>query len=232
MFLASCADNGSPALLSDRAFLNFRSCVVLLMIIPTAHAEGRLANIIAGSFEEQSTVAAAVGALRAAGFPAEHISSFFVSPAGQHARYTIGGDHDKSTGAQSSAQGTAAGTTTGGVIGAAIGAITTPLTGPIGAITGGLVGAHVGNLVGALGAMKEDEAAPDSPAIRHAGLLVAVSTPTERCKERAIALLREHGAITLESSDGHIVNGDWQDFDPSVPPHLIDSGTRGQQQAL
>lgn len=228
MFLASCGGNVSPALASNRAFLNFRSLALLLMIIPTGHAEGRLANIIAGSFEEQSSVTAAVGALRAAGFPAEHISSFFVSPPGQHARYAIGGDHDKSTGAQASTQGTAAGTTTGGVIGAAIGAITTPLTGPIGAITGGLVGAHIGNLVGALGAMKDDEAAADSPAIRHAGLLVAVSTPTERCKERAISLLREHGAMTLESGDGRIVNSDWQDFDPSAPPHLIDSGPSSQ----
>lgn len=180
-----------------------------------------MASIIAGSFEEQSAVDIAVSALRAAGFPAEHISSFFVAPAGQHARYALGGDHDKSTGAEASTKGTAAGTTTGGVIGAAIGAISTPLTGPIGAITGGLVGAHVGNLVGALGAMKDDDGAAEAPPIRHSGLLVAVSTPTERCRERAIAVLREQGAVTVESGEGKIIGGDWQDFDPSAPPQLI-----------
>ncbi len=186
-----------------------------------------MASIIAGSFNDQSAVDAAVGALRAAGFPAGHISAFFVAPAGQHARYPIGGDHDKSTGAERTVQGTAAGATAGGMIGAAIGAMSAPLTGPIGAITGGLVGAHVGNLVGALGAMKDDDGPPDAPRIRHAGLMVAVSTPTEHCVQRAIALLRDQGAVALESGSGSIVQGDWQDFDPSVPPQLIDMGLSG-----
>lgn len=186
-----------------------------------------MATIIAGSFEEQASVDAAVRALRAAGFPSEHISSFFVAPAGQHARYPIGGDHDQSTGTEEATKGTAAGTTTGGVIGAAIGAISTPLTGPIGAITGGLVGAHVGNLVGALGAMKDDGEQDDTPPIRHSGLMVAVSTPNEQCMQRAIALLREQGAAGLETGEGRIVNGDWEDFDPAAPPRLIDRGASG-----
>lgn len=181
-----------------------------------------MATIIAGRFDEQADVEAAVSALRGAGFPSDHISTFYVAPAGQHARTAIGGDHDKSPGAEESTQGTAAGTTTGGLLGAAIGAVTTPLTGPIGAITGGLVGAHVGNLVGALGKMKDDESPDDAPPIRHAGLMVAVSTPNAHCEERAIGVLRQHGAQQLESSSGHIVRGDWEDFDPSAPPHLID----------
>lgn len=185
-----------------------------------------MSTIIAGRFDEQTEVDAAVAALRKAGFPAHHISAFYVTPAGQHARYAIGGDHDKSTGAHESAQGTAAGTTTGGLVGAAIGAATTPLTGPIGAITGGLVGAHVGNLVGALGKMKDDDSPEDAPAIRHAGLMVAVSTPNEQCEQRAIAVLRDHGAQELESGSGHIVRGDWEDFDPSAPPRLIDAQHR------
>lgn len=181
-----------------------------------------MATIIAGRFDEQTDVEAAVKALRNAGFPSDHISSFYVAPAGQHARTPIGGDRDKSPGAEDSTQGTAAGTTTGGLVGAAIGAATTPLTGPIGAITGGLVGAHVGNLVGALGKMKDDESPDDAPSIRHAGLLVAVSAPNAQCEERAIAVLRAHGAQQLESSAGHIVRGDWEDFDPAAPPQLID----------
>ena len=67
--------------------------------------------IIAGRFEEQSEVEIAVQSLRNAGFPADQISSFFLSPAGQHARYSMGGDHDKSVGAEESVKGTAAGTT-------------------------------------------------------------------------------------------------------------------------
>lgn len=183
-----------------------------------------MTTIIAGRFDEQSDVEAAVTALRSAGFPTDHISTFYLAPAGQHARYTLGGDHDTSVGAEESAQGAAAGTTTGGLVGAALGAVTTPLTGPLGAITGGLVGAHVGNLVGALGKMKDDDDPEHAPAIRHAGLMVAVSTPNLPCEQRAIAVLSEHGAQQLESSSGHIVRGDWQDFDPAAPPQLITSG--------
>lgn len=182
-----------------------------------------MATIIAGKFDVQSEVDAAISALRSAGFPADHISTFYLAPAGQHARYAIGGDHDKSAGAEQTPQGTAAGTTTGGLVGAAIGAVTTPLTGPIGAITGGLVGAHLGNLVGALGTMKDDKDPEHEPAIRHAGLMVAVTTPNAQCEQRAIGILREQGAQQMEAGEGRIVNGDWEDFDPSAAPHLIDS---------
>ena len=181
-----------------------------------------MANIIAGRFDEQAAVEGAVSSLRTAGFPADHISCFYVAPAGQHAHFSIGGDHDKSAGAEDTPKGTAAGMTAGVVIGAAIGAISTPLTGAIGAITGGLVGAHVGNLVGALGTMKDDDAAADTPPIRHAGLMVAVSTPNEQCLQRAAALLQLQGAVSLEIASGHIVNGDWQDFDPTARPYLFD----------
>ena len=180
--------------------------------------------IIAGRFEELSEVDDAIVALRDAGFPADQISSFFLSPAGQHARYTLGGDHDVSPGAEESSKGTAAGTTGGGIVGAAIGAITTPVTGPLGVVTGGLVGAHIGNLVGALGKMKEDDSPEDAPAIRHAGLVVAVSAPVENAQQRAIELFRQLGARAIELSQGHITGGDWEDFDPLARPHLI--GTR------
>lgn len=182
-----------------------------------------MATIIAGRFDEQSAADAAVTALRDAGFPAGHISCFYVSPAGQHAQYPIGGDHDKSTGAEESPRGTAAGATTGGLVGAAIGAVTTPLTGPLGAITGGLVGAHVGNLVGVLGKMKDDDSATAEQAIRHAGMLVAVSAPNADCVERAIRILNQQHALALESADGHIVQGNWQDFDPAAPPRPMDT---------
>ncbi len=186
-----------------------------------------MATIIAGRFDEQATAESAVNALRSAGFPAEHISSFYVAPAGQHARYRLGGDHDKSVGAEDSPKGTVAGSTTGGVIGAAVGAISTPLSGPIGAITGGLVGAHLGNLVGALGSMKDDGDSPDTPPIRHSGLLVAVCAPTESCMQRALQILEAQGAVDLESSSGRIESGDWQDFDPAATPQLISKPQAG-----
>ena len=188
-----------------------------------------MSTIIAGRFEEQAEIEAAVSALRTAGFPANQISSFFLSPAGQHARFAIGGDRNISPGAEESVRGTAAGTTGGGLVGAAIGAVTTPLTGPLGAVTGGLVGAHIGNLVGALGKMKDDESPEDTPEIRHGGLLVAVSAPVERSQQRAIDVFRQCGARAIEVGDGHIVDGDWQDFDPAARPHLLDTHPSSSQ---
>ncbi len=189
-----------------------------------------MTTIIAGRFEAQTQVDAAVRALRDAGFPSEHISSFYLTPAGQHARTPIGGDHAISQGAEATPQGTAAGMAGGGLIGAAVGAITTPLTGPLGAVTGGLVGAHIGNLVGALGAMKEDDAAThETPPIRQAGLRVAVATPTLHSAQQAIAVLRAQGGDEIESAQGQIVGSDWRDFDPSLPPQRIDAPSSGGQ---
>lgn len=187
-----------------------------------------MSTIIAGRFEELSEVDSAMSALREAGFPADQISSFFLSPAGQHARYALGGDHNVSAGAEESTKGTAAGTTGGGLVGAAIGAMTTPITGPLGAVTGGLVGAHIGNLVGALGKMKEDDSPEDEPAIRHAGLIVAVSAPVESSQRRAIDVFRQFGARAIELSHGRIVGGDWEDFDPVARPHLLDTSQYSQ----
>lgn len=182
-----------------------------------------MTTIIAGMFEQQSDWDNAVTSLRAAGFPHDQISAFYVSPAGQHATYPLGGDQDRSPGAERSGQGTAAGTAAGGAVGVVIGAATAPVTGPIGALAGGLVGAHIGNLVGALGMMKEDgEGAGENPIpSRHAGLLVAVATPVPASQARAIDVLRQTGAHDIEQSEGTISHGDWEDFDPTRPPQLI-----------
>jgi hypothetical protein len=182
-----------------------------------------MATIIAGHFDTRDAAEQAVVALRASGFPAAQISCFYVGPAGQHSRYRLGGDHDKSPGAEKSARGTVAGAATGGLFGAAIGAVTTPVTGPLGPIAGGLVGAHIGNLVGALSTMKGGNASDyEVPPIRHSGFMVAVSAPNPGCEQKVITVLMQQGAAELESGTGHIVQGDWQDFDPAEPPHRID----------
>ncbi len=182
-----------------------------------------MSTIIAGRFEALSESESALAALQAAGFPADQISSFYLSPPGQHARYALGGDHDISAGAEASGSGTAAGTTGGGLVGAAIGAATSPLTGPLGVVTGSLVGAHIGNLVGALGKMSDDDSPEDKPLIRHAGLMVAVSAPAASSQRKAIDVLRQCGARAIEVGDGNIIAGDWQDFDPAARPHMLES---------
>ena len=181
-----------------------------------------MATIIAGRFDEQSQLSVAIERLRDAGFPADQISSFYLAPAGQHERYPIGGDHDKSVGMESTVRGSVDGMAGGGVVGAALGSLTAPVLGPIGPLAGSLVGAHIGNLVGVLGHIKDEHGTEDHPGVRQGGLMLAVSTPNSSCLQKAVAVLRECEAQGLESASGRISGGDWVDFDPTSRPVLID----------
>ncbi|MFL6716428.1 MAG: hypothetical protein ACJ8G3_08715 [Burkholderiaceae bacterium] len=185
-----------------------------------------MTTIIAGRFELQDDAQRAAAELARAGFPAERISVFYVSPAGQHDQTAIGGDRDQSPGAEGTGKGNAAGIAAGGAIGAAVGAVTAPLTGPIGAITGAFVGGHMGQLVGAMGATKDDggDVGENRIPVRQAGMLVAVEA--SGAQDRAVDALRAVGAADLEIGEGNIVAGDWQDFDPVAPPRFIDQQTR------
>ncbi len=186
-----------------------------------------MSHIIAGRFESKAGADAAIEALGAASFPTEHMSCFYVGPPGQHARFAIGGDHNVSRGAEEGSMGAMTGTAAGGAVGAAIGSV----GGPLGFLTGGLVGAHIGNLIGALRSMHENEEDRDpSTALRHSGFIVAVCADDENREHRAMELLMQCGAAELETGEGHIEHGDWQDFDPAEAPHRVmpdqDTGTR------
>jgi hypothetical protein len=184
-----------------------------------------MTRIIAGRYEQQSHAQNAIDEILRAGFSEDQVSSFFLTPAGQHGTYPLGGDHDKSPGAENTAPGRTAGMATGGAVGAAVGALTTPLTGPLGAVTGAFVGAHIGSVAGSLSNMEDDgeAAAHHQVPVRHAGMLVAVGVPDENAEERAIDALRATGAFDIEYSEGTIVNGDWADFDPASRPHFIEN---------
>jgi hypothetical protein len=179
-----------------------------------------MATIIAGRFAQQDQVEQAAAQLVQAGFNEDLLSSFFVTPPGQHDRYEMGGDHAISTGAEHSPHGTAVGAATGGTIGAVAGIAASPVLGPVGVAAGALVGAHVGSLVGSLSNMDEAEQEPER--VRHAGMLLAVATVNEDEQSRAIELLRACGAVDIERSEGSIVDGDWVDFDPLLAPTLVD----------
>ncbi|AYR24393.1 hypothetical protein [Herbaspirillum rubrisubalbicans] len=68
-----------------------------------------MTTIIAARFDLQEDAAQAVTALTEAGFAQRHISRFFVNPAGQHDRFALGGDRDKSPGAQDTDSGAVTG---------------------------------------------------------------------------------------------------------------------------
>ncbi len=100
-----------------------------------------------------------------------------------------------------------------------IGIAATPLVGPLGPIEGGLLGAYVGSLAGTLSQTDEAE---ETPPLRQAGMLVAVSVPDNAHETRAAEVLRALGAHDLERTEGTIANGDWGDFDPLSSPMLLD----------
>lgn len=173
-----------------------------------------MAVIIAGRFELQDEASEAIAALHRAGAPPQQVTSFYVNPPGQHDMFPIGGDRDESPGAEDSDKGTAVGLTAGGLIGGAAGTA----AGPLGAVTGALVGAHIGSLVGSLSSTDEKQ---DTPPLRQAGMLVAVSVSSEQEEEKAIDTFRGLGATCVERSEGQIVNGDWTDFNPLSAPIFV-----------
>ena len=81
------------------------------------------------------------------------------------------------------------------------------------------MGAYVGSLAGTLSQTDEAE---ETPPVRQAGMLVAVSVPDDAHEARAVQVLRALGAHDLERSEGTIVDGDWRDFDPLSSPALLD----------
>lgn len=183
-----------------------------------------MATIIAGRFEQQSDVDSAIEELTRKGFARDRIASFYVNPAGQHAKYPIGGDEAISPGAKESGKGAQIGVAAGAVVGMAA----TSFLGPLGLITGGLVGAYVGGLVGGLSKMKEQgdtgphqEDPENALPVRHAGLMVAIEAADQAHADRLFEILLAAGAADIERAEGNIVNGNWADFDPVTHPALI-----------
>lgn len=177
-----------------------------------------MSTIIAARFDLQEEAAHAVSVLEEAGFARARISTFFVNPAGQHDRFAVGGDRDKSPGAEDTDRGAAAGVAAGAGAGAAAGLATAPMTGPLGPALGGLVGGHLGGLVGSLAAT-DDDPLPR----RVAGMLVAVAVGDPQQEREAIRLLQALESADLERGEGTIREGDWIDFDPlSIPQPVGD----------
>lgn len=183
-----------------------------------------MSMIIAGHFDTQEEADAATRALAQEGFAGERVSTFYLSQAGQHDMTPIGGDNHLSPGAKETPEGVLQGGATGGAIGAAVGAATIPLTGPAGPIVGGLVGAHVGSLFSFTkmkdaGEGEEGGRAPIEQ--RKAGMLVAVAFDDAGAESRVVDVFRRLGAVQIERARGNIVNGDWADFDASLPPDIV-----------
>lgn len=179
-----------------------------------------MSNIIAARFAQQEAAEAARAEILRAGFPEDQVSSFYVSPPGQHDMTPLGGDEIESPGTHSR-QGVAEGALTGGVIGAAAGLAGTAVLGPVAPLLGALVGAHVGNLTGPL-SETEDSDTIAAPPFRREGMMLAVAAGSAEEEQRIIDVLRALDAQDIERAEGTMADGDWQDFNPLQAPHLID----------
>lgn len=180
-----------------------------------------MSNIIAGRFEQQTLVEEARAEILRAGFAEDHVTTFYVSPPGQHDHTPLGGDEIESRGAEHSERGLAEGSLAGGALGATVGVATFPVLGPVGPIVGALVGAHVGNLAGSLSEMEDDGSGTTLP-YRRSGMMLAVSADDPDAEDRAIRLLRALHAQDIERAQGTIADGDWKDFNPTQPPRLVE----------
>lgn len=188
-----------------------------------------MGNIIAGRFHQQTSAEEARAEILRAGFSDEQISTFYLSPPGQHDLTPVGGDEVKSHGAEHAGRGMAHGSLAGGAVGAVIGVATMPVIGPVAPVVGALVGAHVGDLAGSL-SETEDDGSDSTMPCRHSGMMVAIATHTQEEEDTAIRLLRAANALDIERAEGTIANGDWADFDPLLPLRLVESaGSPGNQ---
>ena len=182
-----------------------------------------MSTIIAGRFQSSEHADEAVATLVSQSVAHDDISVFYVTPAGQHDATPIGGDEDQSPGTERAHHGAGTGALLGagaGVAGALIGA-TAGLAAPMIVVAGlgaAAAGAYSGSLAGAMGGTMD----AGRHAIRHAGMMVAVNVVPDRSEGDVIAALRGAGGVDIERAEGTWTDGEWVDFDPTHPPHLID----------
>ena len=191
-----------------------------------------MTTIISGNFKQQDEAQQTMTDLAAAGFAADQMATFYVTPAGQHDLTAVGGDEDASPGLEDAGSGATSGAAIGGAVGVAVGIATLPVLGPGAAVAAAGVGAYVGSLYGALGNM-DNKNEPETPAAsaelrrnghaRKSGMLVAVAAAAAVQQDTAIRIMRAHGATDIERPDGTIVAGDWTDFNPLAPVHQIEA---------
>ena len=183
-----------------------------------------MTDIVAGRFVQQAEAQAAVDRLLRHGFGRGDVSSFFVNPPGQHARYPVGGDRDVSPGAKGAGRGAIIGAVIGAVLGLVFGIAAVHVYGYASAIAGAVAGAYLGMLAGALARLQDRPAwrRNRDAEVRSSGIMVAAHTPTRSSREEAVRTLRSSGAVDVEAAQGEWQDGQWTDFDPTMPPSPAD----------
>lgn len=191
--------------------------------------------ILAARFDTFDHAQHAADKLMRNGVKSEDMHTFFVNPAGAHARLPMGGDRMADPASKGAPLGAIGGAAIFAVIGAVIGAmIGFSLNNAILPVVGGAgVGAYIGSLMGGVSRLgrsrrsdqtvkaQEDEV----PAGRHSGVLLAVRVDAAQ-QQTISALLSEAGGVEIERAQGRWEGGQWRDFDPLETPDLQEDAAR------
>ena len=180
-----------------------------------------MSSIIAGRFQTFGQAEGAVQALIDANINPEGLSVVYVNPPGQHDATPIGGDHiNADPGAGEITNDAVSGAAAGGAIGLAVGlAAAVPVVGAAVAVAAVGVGAYTGSFAGGLSGVGASD--HPTPALRRAGVLLAVRSEDDQATQRASVVLSAQGAEDMEMADGTRHEGKWIDFDPVTPPRFI-----------
>lgn len=183
--------------------------------------------IIAARFDTFDRAQGAADALMKEGVNSEDMHTFFVNPAGAHARMPIGGDRVADPGSKGAPYAAFGGAAILAVVGAIIGAlIGFSLNNAVLPVVGGAgVGAYIGSLIGGvsrLGRSEEHGAKAVHDGVheyvgRPSGVLLAVRVDAGQ-QPRIANLLTQAGGIEIERAEGRWENGQWRDFDPLSEP--------------
>lgn len=189
-------------------------------------------TILAGRVDSQERADQLTGDLRERGIGPTDIQTFYVTPAGQHARLRIGGDRYADRAAESAPLGQVKGAALGAVAGLAVGGVAAAVIPPLApALLAGVTG--VGALAGSVaGAVASTDEAPDkasvsdaTPTVRHAGLMVAVCV-TPESESLVMEAMKNAGAQDIERATGEWRDGQWVDFDPTAAPKDAEPSTK------
>lgn len=179
-----------------------------------------MSTIITGHFDHIEQLQEAVRRLQAEGYTEDDYEAYFLNPPGQHGLYKLGGDAPSDEGSRDAGKGAAAGALMGGAAGLAIGS----LAGPIGALAGSGVGAYIGAFAGALNkanAPHPEHASTDRPAEHAGGPMMAVNVDRPGSETTVVAIFTQANANCINRGTGEWVDGEWRDFDPRQPLHVV-----------
>ena len=180
-----------------------------------------MARIICGMFDQSLDADEALDELKREGFHRSEVDAFYVSPPGQHAMTPVGGDAPHSSeGSRTAGIGAGLGAAIGAVLGAAGGWVVSGDLGLVVIPLGAGLGAYIGSFAGSMARVRGGQRASASvehPVEPRGGRMIAVNVDRPETDNRAIEILRRHGARDVRRAEGRWADGSWRDFDPRAP---------------